>query len=91
MSHTVCVIQYDSYCMNHTRQVIFYYLDDRNRPEYTEVRLDRNCYLTAALAAMIEIEEVERQLKADEEFEKENQAIPYSYSIMLLLITYALL
>ena len=40
---------------------------------------------------MIEIEEVERQLKADEEFEKENQAIPYSYSIMLLLITYALL
>ena len=65
--------------------------DDRNRPEYTEVRLDRNSYLTAALAAMIEIEEVERQLKADQEFEKENNEISFSYSLLLLLITYALL
>ena len=66
-------------------------LDDRNRPEYTEVRLDRNCYLTAALAAMIEIEDFERQLKADQEFEKENHEISFSYSLLLLLITYALL
>ena len=40
---------------------------------------------------MIEIEEFERQLKADEEFEKENHEISFTYSVLLLLITYALL
>ena len=36
--------------------------------EYTEVRLDRNCYFTAALAAVIESERVAKEEEADAKF-----------------------
>ena len=58
--------------------------DNRNIPEYTEVRLDRNCYFTAALAAAIEIDEVNLKAAAEKEF-KSASLLPYA-SLTLSLI-----
>ena len=58
---------------------VFYsthFSDNRNIPEYTEVRLDRNCYFTAALAAAIEIDEVNLKAAAEKEF-KSASLLPY--------------
>ena len=59
------------------------------------MRLDRNCYFTAALAAAIEIEEVNLKAAAEEEFTSGSRSI-HGHSmtrvaaVIILILTHCL-
>ena len=62
------------------------FLDNRNIPEYTEVRLDRNCYFTAALAAAMEIEEVNLKAAAEKEFKSSSPGSMLALTLCLIIL-----
>ena len=66
--------------------IILCSLDNRNIPEYTEVRLDRNCYFTAALAAAMEIEEVNLKAAAEKEFKSSSLGSMLALTLCLIIL-----